>query len=99
MVDDTARKHKEGLQHLRQAQEFAEWSHKDRQERLPKLTDEQKTQMMQYITLVQQHGMSKSFDANAQSGVSKEEACVGCPVMGSIANATKQALGQSPTAD
>jgi hypothetical protein len=93
MVDDSARKHQEGLEHLREAREFAEWSRKDREARLPRLTPEQKTQMMQYLYIVEQHGLSKSFET-ATRGVAD---CEGCPVTG-LAKTMKRAMRQSEEA-
>jgi len=93
MVDDTRRQQQEGQKHLQEAREFAEWSHKDQQARLPKLTPEQEQQMFQYLQLVEQHGWDKSIDlekGNVQD-------CEGCPVVG-LANRAKQAMrGQSAT--
>lgn len=73
MVDDSSRRHKDGLERLKEAKEFAKWSKKDREERLPPLTPEQREQMRNYLHLVEQHGLNKGFD-DAQG-------CVGCPVM------------------
>lgn len=71
MVDDSTRKHREGLEHLKKAKEFAEWSRKDREKRLPPLTQEQASQMKQYLQMVEEHGISKI----------SEGACEGCPVI------------------
>ena len=89
MVDDSTRKHNEGLEHLRKAREFAEWSRKDREARLPKLSPEQEAQMMQYLHIVEQHGLSKSFEAATRG---KAE-CEGCPVFG-LAKTVKRVMRQ-----
>lgn len=54
MVEDTKRQQLDGESHLQEANEFAKWSHNDREKRLPKLTPEQETQLMQYLQLVEQ---------------------------------------------
>jgi len=73
--DDVKRTHQDGVERLREAREFAEWSRKDREARLPKLTDEQRQQMQQYLQIVGQHGLSKTFsDAAAKD-------CINCPIM------------------
>ena len=59
MTEGARRQHQDGLERLRQGREFAEWSRKDQEARLPKLTDEQQEQMRQYLRLVNQHGLSK----------------------------------------
>jgi hypothetical protein len=73
MVDDSTRLHKDGLERLREAEEFAKWSKKDREARLPPLSPEQREQMRNYLQIVEQHGLSKGFEDTKQ--------CVGCPVM------------------
>lgn len=89
MVEDSTRKHQEGLEHLREAREFAEWSRKDREARLPKLSPDQQAQMMQYLRIVERHGLSKSFVAATGGG----RDCEGCLVR-NIANTVKQATQQ-----
>lgn len=93
MVDDSERRHLQGLEHLREAREFAEWSRKDREARLPKLTPEQNQQMNQYLRIVGEHGMSKAFSG---------EDCTECPIVG-LAKTAKQAVESastpSPTSD
>ena len=93
MVEDTARQQQEGHKHLQEAHEFAEWSHKDQQERLPKLTPEQQAQMVRYLQLVEQHGWSKALEANN----GKEADCEGCPVVG-MAKVAKQAIMKGKSA-
>jgi hypothetical protein len=67
------------MEHLKEARKFAEWSQKDRDARLPKLTDEQREQMQKYLQLVGQHGFSKT--------VSSADDCVNCPIVGNAKNA------------
>ncbi|GAX28407.1 hypothetical protein FisN_4Hu402 [Fistulifera solaris] len=83
MVRDAERIHKEGMEHLREAREFAEWSQKDRDARLPKLTEEQHRQMQEYLQLVGKHGLSKTLTEDG----AKE--CLDCPIMTRV----KQVVG------
>ena len=62
----------DGMERLREARQFAEWSKKDREARLPKITDEQREQLRNYLQLVEQHGVKKALQ-NAED-------CVGCPI-------------------
>jgi hypothetical protein len=62
MVNDTARRHQDALSRLREAEEYAKWSKKDREERLPPLTPEQREQMREYLKIVDQHGGRKGFE-------------------------------------
>jgi hypothetical protein len=91
MVDDAERKHREGLEILKEAHEFSEWSRRDREARLPKLTTEQEAQMNEYLRIVENHGLSKAFAA-MDSG----EDCYNCPIM-KVANRTKQFVTGKPT--
>ena len=92
MVEDAERRQQNGLERLREAREFAEWSKKDREARLPKLTDEQREQMRQYLQIVEQHGVSKAIE-NAKQ-------CVGCPVLAQAQEAaTPQARSPVPGRD
>jgi hypothetical protein len=61
MVNDTSRQHQEALSQLREAEEYAKWSKKDREERLPPLTPEQREQMRDFLKIVDQNGFSKEF--------------------------------------
>lgn len=62
MVDDTSRQHAIALSQLREAEEYAKWSKKDRESRLPPLTPEQREQMREFLKIVDQHGLSKGFE-------------------------------------
>jgi transposase len=62
MVDDTARQHQIALGQLREAEEYAKWSKKDREERLPPLTPEQREQMREFLKIVDQYGLKKDFE-------------------------------------
>jgi hypothetical protein len=75
------------LERLREAKEFAEWSRKDREKRLPPLTDEQQEQLREYLNIVSKHGLRKAFED--PSG--KE--CVGCPVLGRTQKALSAMTG------
>jgi hypothetical protein len=99
MVDDSTRKHQEGLERLRQAREFAEWSRRDREARLPPLTVEQAEQMRHYLQIVEQHGFSKSLElaAAANGGKQSMDDCVGCPVAGLVNTATMSAATSNAT--
>jgi hypothetical protein len=83
------RRHREGLAHLAEARAFAEWSHRDRQARLPELTAEQETQLRQYLRMVEDHGISKSL-SQATSGKPPRD-CVGCPVFDMMRKGRKDA--------
>jgi hypothetical protein len=74
IVEGSRLQHKDGVERLREAREFAEWSYKDREARLPKLTNEQSEQMQNYLQLVGRHGLSKTFSDASQ--------CEGCPIVG-----------------
>ena len=73
IVEDSNRSHQRGLEHLKEAKEFAEWSKKDREARLPPLTEEQRAQMREYLKIVQKHGLNMSFTDGKER--------LGCPVM------------------
>lgn len=75
MVRDTERQQREGRARLAEAKQFADWSKKDRESRLPELTPEQERQMGQYLRLVEAHGWNKALEMEG-----KEE-CVGCPFL------------------
>ena len=96
MVDDHDRRQREGHEHLREAREFAEWSRKDREERLPQLTSEQEAQLTRYLQLVERHGWSKSLDVHS-SGRLEEDNCEGCPAVGLAKRAKQVVKGQSAT--
>jgi hypothetical protein len=75
MVNDAERKHHQGMSHLHEAHNYAEWSRQDRESRIPPLTVEQRQQMRNYLHLVEQHGIKRGFeDINGKE-------CIGCPVM------------------
>lgn len=74
MVGDSQRQHQEGLERLKEAKEFAAWSKADREARLPKLTNEQREQMREYLQLVEHHGITKASHMSARE-------CEGCPIM------------------
>ena len=76
MVADTERQQKEGYAHLEEAKNFAEWSKKDREDRLPPLTPEQERQMGAYLRLVEAHGWNKALEMEGKGGD-----CVGCPFL------------------
>jgi hypothetical protein len=59
VVSDSDKQQLERLGHLREAGEFAEWSRRDRESKLPPLTDEQREQMQQYLRLVERHGLRR----------------------------------------
>jgi hypothetical protein len=50
------RRHKNGIQSLQEAREWAEWRAKDREKRLPKLTKQEEEQMKNYLRNIEQHG-------------------------------------------
>ncbi|EEC43309.1 predicted protein [Phaeodactylum tricornutum CCAP 1055/1] len=75
LLEAGARDQRDGLKHLQEAKEFAEWSKKDREARLPKLTPEQREQMREYLKIVQQHGLTKGMEG------AENNDCNGCPVL------------------
>lgn len=91
IVSDTKRQQLDGVERLREAREFAEWSRKDREARFPKLNPEQREQMRQYLQLVEQHGLRKSFEATR--GEISDADCVGCPVLGQARKAAAAVTG------
>jgi hypothetical protein len=52
VVDGMTKRHLAATKHLGEAREFARWSEKDRHERVPPLTDEQRMQLQAYLDLV-----------------------------------------------
>jgi hypothetical protein len=90
MAEDAERKHRQGLEILKEAREFSEWSHRDREARLPKLTPEQEAQMNEYLRIVENHGLSKAFAA-----IDSGEDCLDCPIM-KVANRTRQIVTGKP---
>jgi hypothetical protein len=96
-VSDSDKQQQERLGHLQEAGEFAEWSRRDRESRLPPLTDEQREQMQQYLRLVEQHGLRKvvghrrrtSGDGSNGGAVADDDDddddCVGCPAFRHVA--------------
>jgi len=83
LVDDHQRKEKEGLDRLAEAREFAKWSKKDRESRLPPLTEEQKEQMRNYLKIVERHGLSQAFQNpnGIRGNGGTDEDCIGCPIV------------------
>ena len=90
IVEDHRKQQNDGLARLKEAREFAEWSHKDRESKVPQLTAEQRKQLNNYLRLVERHGASKAFeDPSLKSGE-----CVGCPIFG--AKKARTAVAVSP---
>src|SRR6476620_3452314 len=79
IVNDSDRQQREGLERLQEARQFAAWSKNDRESRLPQLSTEQRMQMRNYLQLVEEHGLAKSFDHPNGSGNGCEGE--GCPVL------------------
>jgi len=92
IVRDTDRQHREGVERLKEAKEFAEWSRKDRESRLPKLTAEQKDQMRNYLRIVEDHGLAKAFEDPTGKGDCEGG---GCPVLASARKAAAMVSGSS----
>jgi len=107
IVNDNRRQHEEGVERLREAKAFAEWSKKDREARLPPLTDEQRHQMRQYLRIVERHGISKALSAGDgrggnDDGSGRDYGCVGCPVLGQarrVVTATPSTAAATETAN
>jgi hypothetical protein len=105
VVSDSDKQQQERLGHLREAGEFAEWSRRDRESRLPPLTDEQREQMQQYLRLVEQHGLRKVVEHRRRAsgdgsnggavGDDDDDDCVGCPAFRQV---TRKSSAVSPEA-
>lgn len=52
IVDDRDEIHRKATAHLKEARSFAEWSHEDRESRVPKLTPEQDEELRNYLAFV-----------------------------------------------
>jgi hypothetical protein len=95
IVSDTQRRQEEGLERLREAREFAEWSRKDREAKLPPLTEEEQEQLRAYLRLVESHGMhmvAARRDNMAKGGRGDESPdgdCAGCPVLSQVGRKTR----------
>jgi hypothetical protein len=92
VVSDSDKQQHDRLGHLREAGEFAEWSRRDRESRLPPLTDEQREQMQQYLRLVEQHGLRtvvehrrRASGDGSSGGAGDDDDCVGCPAFRHVA--------------
>mmetsp|Transcript_24019 Transcript_24019/g.36605 ORF Transcript_24019/g.36605 Transcript_24019/m.36605 type:complete len:117 (+) Transcript_24019:95-445(+) len=59
IIDNLAKSDKEARSYLKESQEFARWSAKDREEKLIKLTDEQREQMQNYLLLLKRSDANK----------------------------------------
>lgn len=78
MVNSSQKINEEGHERLREAREFAKWSERDRSEKIPALTAEQRQQLQKYLQIVHQHGVNRTMAA------ADDENCVGCPIVGSM---------------
>jgi hypothetical protein len=65
IIEDMDRTHLKATKNLNEAREFAEWSTKDRESRLPPLTEEQKKQLQNYLTLMAENN-PKVFPENSR---------------------------------
>lgn len=74
-MEDSNRSHKDGVERLKEAKDYSIWSRKDREKRLPELTDEQRDQMREYLKLIQMHGLNKTAEF-----ANNEKECEGCPI-------------------
>lgn len=52
MRDGISKNHLAATQKLEESRAFARWAEKDRQERVPPITDEQRRQVQEYLDLV-----------------------------------------------
>lgn len=52
LVEDMDSRHVRATAKLKESREFAKWAQKDREERLPPLTEEQRKQLHRYLELV-----------------------------------------------
>jgi hypothetical protein len=100
MVADHRRRQEEGTERLREAGEFAEWSRRDRESRLPPLTPQESEQLREYLRLVESHGMHMAAAVHESGGGVRSKRrgeagdCPGCPVL-SRAAAESGAAGTS----
>lgn len=81
------------MERLREAKEFSEWSKKDRESRLPPLTDEQREQMRQYLLLVNSHGLRMALADASNNRID----CPGCPVLDQARRQVSDDLSKLPT--
>jgi hypothetical protein len=90
MVADHRRRQEEGTERLREAGEFAEWSRRDRESRLPPLTPQESEQLREYLRLVESHGMHMAAAVHESGGGARSKRrggvgdagdCPGCPVL------------------
>ena len=64
IVSDANAKHMKNMEHLQEANAYAQWSEQDRLSKLPSITPEQRQQIQQYLSIIEQHGYSKSVAAH-----------------------------------
>jgi hypothetical protein len=55
------KRHLDAKKHWEQSKEFAKWSEKDRQQRVPPLNKEQKKQLLQYLDLVTEIQLGEEY--------------------------------------
>lgn len=92
IISDSDRQQREGLERLQEARDFAHWSKKDRESKLPKLTEEQRQQMRNYLQLVEEHGWTSAFKNPNGDGCEGG----GCPVLSRAKKAVATVTGSSP---
>jgi hypothetical protein len=76
-MSNVDRKNQEGLSRLKEAKEYAEWSRNDRESKVPPLTIEQREQLRNYLSIVEEHGLKHAFAA-----MHRGEEHKGLPIMG-----------------
>ena len=83
IVSDANAKHVKNMEHLHEANKFAQWSEQDRLSKLPSITPEQRQQIHQYLSIVQQHGLSKSVAQAQEQEGSNENVTTNaqCPIL------------------
>lgn len=83
IVSDTNAKHIKNMEHLHEANRYAQWSEQDRRSKLPPITEEQRQQIYEYLSMVQQHGLTKSLAAATAQASAEEDSTTSpqCPVV------------------
>ena len=86
IVSDANAKHLKNMEHLHEANAYAQWSEQDRLSKLPSITPEQRQQIQQYLSIIEQHGFSKSVAAQQGQqekgdGDSNDVTNAKCPIL------------------
>jgi hypothetical protein len=83
LVDDRDEIHRKATAHLKEAAQFAEFAHNDRESRVPKLTPEQDEQLRDYLAFVAEnsplvfpkHGEGKELQDMHRARKAQDSSC------------------------